>query len=88
MIFTRGEPKQPMNQEEAKKAWGEFAEALKGYNLKMKSPWGLFGVPEESCYMLKGSYGDFEKFILSDAWQKCPIGKTRTITLYTMPWAE
>ena len=80
MIF--GEPKQSMSPEEAKKAWGKFAEALKEYNLKMKGPWGPLGVPEGGCFLLKGSYGDFEKYVGSDAWQKCPIGKTRTITLY------
>jgi hypothetical protein len=38
--------------------------------------------------MLKGTNEDFEKYLLSDAWQKCPIVKTRTISLFTPPWAE
>ena len=54
----------------------------------MMGPWGPFGVPEGMAYMLKGKNADFEKYIGSDAWLKCPIEKSRTVSLYTMPWAE
>ena len=82
MIY--GEAKKTMSLEVAKKAWDEFAEALKAHNLKMTGPWGPFGTPEGNCFMLKGSYGDFEKYIGSDAWQKCPIEKMRTVSLFSM----
>jgi len=92
MPFTHyvvyGHAKKQKTQEEAKKAWSEFEEALKDHNLKLKfwgSPWG---VPEGNVYILKGSYGDYEGFIGSDAWQKCPIERTRTISLYKPPWAS
>ena len=80
MIF--GEPKQALSQEESKKAWADFEEALKKNNLKLKGPWGPFGAPEGVSFMLKGSIGDFESYIGSETWQKCPITKTRTVSLY------
>ena len=86
MIF--GSQKEGMNPDTAPKAWAEFKEALKGTGLKMKGPWGPFGVPEGACYMLKGNSSDFEKFIGTEAWQKCPIEKTRTISLFKMPWVD
>ena len=82
MIYE--ESKQTMNLKDAKKAWDEFAEALKAHNLKMKGPWGPFRTPEGNCFMLKGSNSDFENYIGSDAWQKCPIEKTRTVSLFSM----
>jgi hypothetical protein len=86
MIY--GEAREPMTPEEAKKKWGEFKEALKPHNLKMKGPWGPFGVPEGSCFLLMGKGKDFEAYIGSETWQKCPIWKTRTVSLFTPPWAE
>jgi hypothetical protein len=85
MIY--GQPKKTLTADEAKKAWGEFEEALKGVNMKMIGPWGPFGVPEGMSFMLEGKNADFEKYFYSEAFQKCPIEKTRTISLFTMPWA-
>jgi hypothetical protein len=86
MIY--GQPKEGINPDTAAEAWAEFKEALKGVNLKMAGPWGPFGVPEGMSFMLKGKNADFEKYIGSDVFQKCPIGKSRTVSLFTMPWAE
>jgi hypothetical protein len=86
MIF--GQAKEGVTTDTAPKAWAEFKKALEATNLEMMGPWGPFGVPEGMCYMLKGKNTDFEKYIGSDAWQKCPIEKSRTISLFTMPWAE
>jgi hypothetical protein len=84
MIF--GQPKKAYTQDEAKKTWGEFKKALKEGKLELMGPWGPFGVPEGMSFMLKGKNADFEKYIGSEAWQKCPLEKTRTISLFTMPW--
>lgn len=87
MIY--GVAKQPnATADDNKKAWGEFKKALEGINLKMAGPWGPFGVSEGSSFMLKGTNEDFEKYIGSDAMQKCPIEKTRTVSLFTPQWAE
>jgi len=86
MIF--GQAKEGVTTDTAPKAWAEFKKALEATNLEMMGPWGPFGVPEGMCYMLKGKNTDFEKYIGSDTWQKCPIEKSRTISLFTMPWAE
>jgi len=42
----------------APKQWAAFEEALKGVNLKMAGPWGPFGVPEGSSFMLKSKNAD------------------------------
>ena len=86
MIF--GQPKEGVNPDTAPKAWAEFRELLKGVNLKMAGPWGPFGVPEGMSFMLKGKNADFEEYINSGLFQKSPIEKTRTVSLFTMPWAE
>jgi len=77
MIY--GQPKEGVTTETAPKAWTDFKKALKNVNLEMMGPWGPFGVPEGMAYMLKGKNADFEKY---------PIEKSRTVSLYTMPWAE
>jgi len=86
MIF--GQQKEGVTTDTAPKEWADFKKALKDINLEMMGPWGPFGVPEGRAYMLKGKNADFEKYIGSDVWQKCPIEKSRTVSLYTMPWAE
>ena len=86
MIY--GQPKKTTTPETAKKAWEEYAKALKANNLKMKGPWGPFGAPEGMSFMLKGTMSDFENYVGSDAWLKCPIEKTRTLSLFSMPWSE
>ena len=91
MPFTHyivfGDTKTQMTQEEAKKAWAEYGRALKKHNMKMTGPFGPFGVSEGIAFILEGSYADFEKYIGSDAFQKCPIMNTRTISLWKVPWA-
>jgi len=70
------------------KAWGDFKEALKQHNLKMKGPFGPFGVKEGSCFILEGDVYDFGKYVGSEVFQKCPIDKTRTISLFTPDWVK
>jgi len=91
MPFTHyivfGNDKRQMNQEEDKKAWSEYGQALKKYNLKLTGPFGPFGVPEGGAFILEGSYCDFEKYIGSEAFNKCPLTNTRTISLWKVPYA-
>jgi hypothetical protein len=86
MIY--GRQKEGINPDTAPKAWAEFKEALKEVNLKMAGPWGPFGVPEGGAFMLKGKNADFEKYVTSQIFRKCPLENTRTVSLFTMPWAE
>ena len=67
MSFTHyivfGEPKTEIADVEPSKAWGDFKEALKGYNLKLMGPFGPFGVKEGSCFILMGEVTDFGKYV-------------------------
>ena len=67
------------------KAWGDFKEALKEHNLELMGP---FGVKEGSCFILKGEVYDFGKYVGSEVFQKCPIDKTRTISLFSPDWVK
>jgi len=84
MVF--GEAKAEMADVDPTKAWTEFKEAIKAHNLKLMGPFGPFGAPEGSCFILKGSNTDFEGYIGSDAMANCPLDRTRTISLFTPPW--
>lgn len=92
MAFTHyivfGELKAEMADVDSSKAWGDFKEALKELNLKMMGPFGPFGVKEGSCFILKGEVTDFGKYVGSEVFQKCPIDKTRTISLFTPDWVK
>ena len=80
LIF--GDAKKVLTTEEAKKAWGEYGKALQKVSLKLTGPWGPFGVKEGVAFMLEGTVENFEKYIASEAFVKCPITNTRTISLY------
>jgi hypothetical protein len=92
MPFTHyvifGEAKAEMVDADPTKAWTEYKEALKKHNLNMLGPFGPFGVKEGSCFILEGSHVDFEDYIGSDAMSKCPIDRTRTISLFKPPWIK
>ena len=83
-----GEAKTAMTNDEATKAWKEYKEALKKNNLKLMGPFGPFGAPEGSCFILEGSNTDFEGYVGSDAMAKCPLNKTRTTSLFKPPWIK
>ena len=89
MPFTHyiifGNAKTQMTQEESRKAWSEFGQALQKYNLKMTGPFGPFGVSEGGAFILEGSVGDFERYIGSEAFAKCPLKDTRTVSLWKFP---
>ncbi len=92
MVFTHylvfGEPKAEMADIDPSKVWGDFEEALKEFKLEMTGPFGPFGVKEGSCFILKGDVYDFGKYVGSEVFQKCPIEKTRTISLFTPDWVK
>jgi hypothetical protein len=92
MSFTHyivfGEPKTEMADIDPSKSWGDFKEAIKKHNLELMGPFGPFGVKEESCFILKGEVTDFGKYIGSDAFKKCPIDRTRTVSLYSPDWVN
>jgi hypothetical protein len=90
MPFTHyivfGEAKAEMADVDPTKAWTEYKEALKKHNLKLLGPFGPFGVKEGSCFILEGSYAAFEGYIGSEAMQKCPLDRSRTVSLFKPPW--
>ncbi|MCW4012663.1 MAG: hypothetical protein NWF07_06695 [Candidatus Bathyarchaeota archaeon] len=92
MPFTHyiifGETKAEMADTDPSKAWKEFKEALKKNNLKMIGPFGPFGVKEGNCFILEGSFADFEGYIGSEAMTKCPLDRSRTISLFKPPWIK
>ncbi len=92
MSFTHylvfGELKAEMADVDQSKAWGDFKEAIKEHNLELMGPFGPFGVTEGSCFILKGEVTDFGKYIGSETFQKCPIDKTRTISLFSPDWVK
>ncbi|OGD56635.1 hypothetical protein A3K78_01945 [Candidatus Bathyarchaeota archaeon RBG_13_52_12] len=85
LIF--GDAKKALTMEESKKAWAEYSKALVKNNLKLMGPWGPFGEKEGVAFMLEGTIKNFESYINSEAWQKCPIINTRTISLWKMPFS-
>jgi hypothetical protein len=91
MVFTHylifGDDKKVLTVEEDKKAWGEYSKALQKVNLKLTGPFGPFGVKEGAAFILEGTIENFEKYIGSEAFGKCPLTNVRTISLYKMPWA-
>jgi len=92
MSFTHyivfGESKIEMTDVDSSKAWKDFKEALKDHNLGLMGPFGPFGVKEGSCFILKGEVTDFGKYIGSEVSQKCPLDKTRTISLFSPDWVK
>ena len=92
MSFTHyivfGDPKAEMSDTESGKAWSEFKEALKEHKLELMGPFGPFGVKEGSCFILKGEVIDFGEYIGSTTFQKCPLDKTRTISLFSPDWVK
>ena len=89
MSFTHyivfGESKVEMTDIDSSKTWKDFKEALKDHNLRLMEP---FGVKEGSCFILKGEVTDFGKYIGSEVFQKCPLDKTRTISLFSPDWVK
>ncbi len=89
VVFTHyvifGEDKPYKDMVEYKKAWADYEKALKKYNLKMVGPFGPFGVSEGAAVILEGSISDFEKYIGSEAMEKAPMTKARTISLWKLP---
>jgi len=86
MPFTHyiifGEQKTGLTPEESRKAWSDYEKSLKKLNLKMLGPFGPFGVSEDTAIILEGTLESFEKYIGSEAMQKCPSLKNRTISLW------
>jgi len=54
----------------------------------MTGPFGPFGAKEGSCFILEGSFADFEGYVGSEAMSKCPLDKSRTISLFKPPWIK
>ena len=92
MSFTHyivfGDPKAEMPDADSGNAWSDFKEALAEHNLELMGPFGPFGVKEGLCFILKGEVTDFGKYIGSETFQKCPLDKTRTISLFSPDWVK
>ncbi|MCB2172369.1 hypothetical protein KQH65_06510 [archaeon] len=54
----------------------------------MTGSFGPFEAKEGSCFILEGSFADFEGYIGSEAMGKFPLDKSRTISFFKPPWIK